>query len=282
MDWSRTKTILILALILTNGVLFYAVYGDRIASRNEEAMNDTQLTDVIELLNSHEIILESEIPDKYTVLPDLRLAYENYEGLYIVDLLLGETYSEVDGRYLSRDAEVRILGSHDLVYSPLNPMGGEVKTDVGLAKSVAQAFLSDKGLSGKSVELWNATVLDSGDVLVAFRQVEDGYFLETAYMDVVVRGEEVVTFKRKWFGSIEILDTSKTIEAPAKALFRLIPAVEDQSGLEKPVRIVSMDLGYRLISNILTINFQEGEPTPYWRFKTDTGKTIYIEAHSSE
>jgi hypothetical protein len=39
-----------------------------------------------------------------------------------------------------------------------------------------------------------------------------------------------------------------------------------------------MDLGYRLVSNILTINFQEGEPSPYWRFRTADGDVIYIEA----
>lgn len=78
------------------------------------------------------------------------------------------------------------------------------------------------------------------------------------------------------------LKTSKVIESPSKALFRLLPEIDSSETIERPVKIVSMDLGYRLVSNILTINFQEGEPSPYWRFMTSSGDVVYIEAQIQE
>ena len=278
MDWSRTKTILILALILTNGILFYALYGDNIGSDGAEDIARSQIQEVLELLESEEVELDTEIPKQNIMLPDIRLTYESYEDGNILDILLGENYNEVDGRFLSKDAEVKIHGNQDLTYKMLNPMGGYVETDLDLATTLATQFIEDYGLNNSSVAIWNSRKQESGEVLVEFRQIENGYFVENAYMDIVVKGEEIVEFNRKWFGAIKIQDTSKRIESPAKALFRLLPAIDSNSTIERPVRIDSMDLGYRLVSNILTINFKEGEPSPYWRFRTDQGDVIYIEA----
>jgi len=279
MDWSRTKTILIMALILTNSILFYALYGDRIGGNNDAALAQKQLLDVRELLESEEIYLDAEIPVRNSILPDIRLAYESYEELTIVGLLLGETYSEIDGRYLSKEAEVTIHGNQEVTFKLINPMGGFVETDLDNATVVAEKFIADRGLDSTSVVKWNSRLQDNGEVLVEFRQNEDGYFVENAYMDVLVKGNDVVEFKRKWFGAIEVQETNKRIESPAKALFRLLPAIDsNDDSIERPIRIESIDLGYRLVSNILTINFQEGEPSPYWRFRTEQGEVIYIEA----
>lgn len=278
MDWSRTKTILILALILTNGLLFFVLYGDKINSVDAAELEEKHMNEVIELLESEEIFIEAEMPDQSRVLSDISLTYESYEDENMIQLLLGNVYSKVNDRYLSKNAEVKILGSQDLIYKMLNPLGGYVETDPEEAGQIAEVFLSDKGLLNSSAVLWNSRVLEDGAVFIEYRQVEDGYFVENAYMNITVSGKDIIEFRRKWFGAIKILDTSKVIESPSKVLFRLLPEVDSNSRIERPVKIVSMDLGYRLVSDILTINFQEGEPSPYWRFKTDTGEVLYIEA----
>ncbi len=278
MDWSRTKTILIMALILTNSILFYSLYGDSLGNNSVEAAQVNQLEEVMELLNSEQIELLTEIPEVGVILPDIRLTYESYEDRNILGILLGENYSEIDDRFLSTSAEVKIYENQDLVYKTLNPMGGFVETDLDRATAFAIHFIEDHGLNNSSVALWRSRMLETGEVLVEFRQVESGYFVENAYMNITVKGEEIIEFNRKWFGSIETQESYKTIESPSKALFRLLPAIDSSSKVQRPVNIVSMDLGYRLISNILTIDFQEGEPSPYWRFKTDQGEVIYVEA----
>ena len=282
MDWSRTKTILIMALLLTNAILFFVLYGDRLGVDDIEEIEQTQLKGVIQLLKSEEIYLVSEVSGHDQYLSDIRLTYETYEDENIVKILLGDVYSKVEDRYLSKDAEIRILGTKDLIYKRLNVMGGVVETDIDKAELLATEFLETKGLMDSSVSYWTKSMQDNGSVMVEFRQVENGNFVESAYMTMTVSGDEITELKRKWFGSIQIEDTIKHIESPAKALFRLLPEIDSSNTIERPVKIVSMDLGYRLVSNILTINFQEGEPSPYWRFMTSSGEVIYIEAQTEE
>lgn len=282
MDWTRTKTILIIALILTNGVLIFSLYGDRIGADNLDEQKFKRLEEVISLLKSEDVYITSDIPTHDLYLPDVQLTYEMYENEELIKILLNKGYSKVDGRYLSKNAEVQILGAQELVYRTLNVPGGFVKTDPDTAKSVADAFLSEKGLTGESVEYWGTKTLDNGMALVQYRQTLDGHFVEDASMDFKIAGNQLAEFRRKWFGSFKTLETIKNIESPVKALFRLLPEIDSSSEVERPVKIVSMDLGYRLVSNILTINFQEGEPSPYWRFKTESGEVIYIEAQTDE
>lgn len=279
MDWSRTKTILIIALVLTNGILAYILYGDAISADDTVEIAQNQLTDVIMLLESEDIYIDTQVSARKQALEDIRLTYQTYEEDSVIRLLLGDQYSSLDdNRYLSGDAEVEILGKQELVYRTHNPMLGYVETDLEKAEQIAFDFLEEVGLFSTSVVHWDTKAQDDGSALVEFRQEENGHFVENAYMDIAVRGDELTQMNRKWFGSLKILDSDKTVESPSKALFRLLREIDSRAQIERPVHIVSMDLGYRLVSNILTINFQEGEPSPYWRFRTAGGDVIYIEA----
>jgi len=280
MDWSRTKTILIIALLLTNSVLFFVLYGDRIGARTDYENNQNQLTEVLKLLESEQVTVTTDVPTQDLVMTDIRLTYETYEDETMIQILLGENFTNIDGQYLSKDAGVRILETQELVYQLLNPLGGYVETDVDQATEIAKNFLDSVGLQYSSVAHWVTEQQDDGTVLVEFRQIEDGYFVENAYMKLIVSNTSVIELRRKWFGAIEVQDTSKIVESPAKALFRVLSEIDGNTDIQRPVEIESMDLGYRLISNILTINFQEGEPMPYWRFRTAQGDVIYIEAQT--
>lgn len=280
MDWSRTKTILIVALILTNSILFYVLYGDRIGASTAQEESQVQLEEVLKLLESEEVVVSAEIPTQNLMMADIRLTYETYTDENIIEILLGDTYTNIDGQFLTKDAEVRIIGAQELVYRPLNALEGFVDTDVEKATKIATDFLEEIGLRNTSVVHWDSRKQSNGTVMVEFRQVEEGYFVENAYMTIQVSGVEVTELKRKWFGAIETQETSKNIEPPAKALFRLLSEIDSSETISRPVEIEAMDLGYRLISNILTINFQEGEPMPYWRFRTSTGEVVYIEAQT--
>lgn len=278
MDWGRTKTILIIALIMTNSILAFILYGDLTTGNDATRVAQHQLSDVITLLESEGIFIDTEVSAKKQMLEDIRLTYQSYEDDSIIRLLLGDTFSLIDGVYLSKEAEVRILGKQELVYKKVNPLLGSVETDPDAARAVAAAFLEDVGLNSTSVAYWSTKAEGDGSVLVSFRQVENGHFVENAYMDVRVLGGETIEMRRKWFGSLKFLDSGKMVESPANALFRLLREIDSREEIERPVRIESMDLGYRLVSNILTINFQEGDPSPYWRFRTGGGEVIYIEA----
>lgn len=140
MDWSRTKTILILALILTNGLLVFVLYGDQLGADDIKDVKENQLREVVSLLESEEIYMTSEIPSEYLVLSDLKLTYEMYDDESLIMELLGSRYSKVDDRYLSKDAEVKIIGAQELIYRELNVMGGFVETDLVKAENIANAF----------------------------------------------------------------------------------------------------------------------------------------------
>lgn len=278
MNWKRTKTILIFALLATNFLLIFAMYGTDMLPHTRRSHRN-QKKNVLRILSSEGITFSADLSDEEKHLEDIRLSYETYENMGLIELLLGKSFKKEGNRFFVDDREIVIQNEQNLIYRKQYKKKDkrEEETEKKAAK-VAKKFLKEKGLDGPSVQFWKVVFEESGEFCVKYRQVENGRFMEDAHMNIFIQSNQVVGLDRKWFGSIVTLETYRSIEPPIRAAFRLIEQIDQNEEVVRPVEIESVELGYRLVSDILTIHFLEGEPTPYWRFQTSEGKALYVKA----
>ncbi len=336
MDWKRVESILIVALLITNIIVVFALHNSRALSHSEILDFKDREEIVKQLLEEKNIIIDTELNNSTDLLPNIHLTYETYEDGGFIELLLGDDYKVEGNKYISSDSEIIIKNEQNLVYkrniipavdilnhskSPLianlneddNKLNRAYSIDILLNKnlkddeisaiSVAEDFLTNKGIKSSAVQFWKVIKLDRDSYCVKYRQYEEQKFLEDAYMNVIVVGDQVVELDRKWFGSIVQIGSHSEIESPLVALFRLMSKMDDEGNIsenrkvirseddstndkkskdtknkKQPIKIVSLELVYRLVSDIVPIRFLEGDSTIYWRIETDTGKIVYMKA----
>lgn len=278
MDWQKTKSILILALVATNLILIFNIWGSKSLFADKPNVDSDEWKKVIELIREKSVHYNGGSVLAPEMLKGIKLEYQMYDAEDIAYRLLGN-YTEDTGRYKSADgSEVTLELGNKLIYTAKAKPGiGERKplTDEA-AKQLSEAFLAKAMLISSDAKLWDIT-REGNLTSVIYRQYEDKLFLDDAYMTITLKGNEVVRFERKWFNSSFALDYERQIIHPAKALYRAADQILE-SGETKPVIIEKLELGYRLDSTSLVTSVKSGEASPYWRVLTKTGNVYYIEA----
>ncbi len=335
MDWKRVESILIVALVITNAIVVFALYNSRYLSHSEILDFEQREKIVIDLLKQNNIIVNTKLDKSSSLLPNIHLTYETYDDEGFISLLLGNKYEKVDNKYISDDAQIIIKNEQNLIYKKtIIPSTSIIKSDKEFANTnfddgkfnkaysmdillnknlrddeifaigIAEDFLKEKGIKSLATQFGKVIKLDINSYCVKYRQYEDGRFLEDAYMDLIIIGDQVVELDRKWFGEIVQVGSYSEIESPLVALFRLISIMDEEGNISEnrriikseedstsdinnmisnlssnfPIKIVSLELVYRLVSDIVPIRFLEGDSTLYWRIELDTGKVVYMKA----
>ena len=75
MDWSKAKTILIVAFIITNILLIYVFIGEK--GIEEPTLKEDFIGNVEKLLKDKDIYLATEIPTDMPYLNTMNVSYEN-------------------------------------------------------------------------------------------------------------------------------------------------------------------------------------------------------------
>lgn len=278
MDWIKSKSILILALVLANLVLVYSVMDSRKAFDGNVSHEAESWKQVVAIANQKQVrILEAPAYFKES-LPGVRLEYQMYDPDQIAQNLMG-TYTVRLGKYTNNMGEEMTLeNGNKLLYAKNIPSeGANVNAlDINMAKIKAERFLDDVQFSSADMMLWNVQQQDQL-TMVIFRQYYKNLFLDDAYMAVTFQGDQIVKFERKWFNPPEDLNYTRKIITPSKALFMAIDTLYEANDLP-PIEIKALELGYRLDSSSLVSSVKAGEASPYWRVLTSSGKVYYIEA----
>ncbi len=278
MDWTKSKSILMIALILTNFILLYGVMDSKHAFDNNFDHEAESWSEVIEIGKQKQITFDQPPVYYSNTLQGIRLEYQMYNTEQIAQNLLG-TYMVNLGRYQNKLGDEMIFeNGNKLLFTKNNSKNPIVSQDLdqSVAKIKAEQFLSDIQLSSADMFFWNVEK-GNGLTTVIFRQYYKKLFLDDAYMAVTFQGSKVIKFERKWFNPPEILNYSRKIIQPSKALFMAFDSVQ-QAGETVPIKIKYLELGYRLDSSALVSSIKAGEASPYWRVLTDKGKVYYIKA----
>lgn len=285
MDWSKAKTILIIALIIVNlivGSLF-------LIEKKEERSQEFDESEVISKLNKKGIELDVDIPTGKNELKGLVVEYELYEAddinerffggkgsiNYINEDLFevtqqGETVTVINGKLLIYEKEE--TETEENTYKILIDSSDPLKR----ANEIAMKFMEERGFFTEDMKLTFLNLTEEGYYLT-YSNIYDGNYIESSFTTVEIRNEKVFKMERTWLDVKQSEDVVlKTIPAK-KALLELLMKEEVYGK-----RITDISICYYFdpekqdyFSKYKEI--VEGKTIPAWRVQFSDGYKIILD-----
>lgn len=255
MDWSKIKTVLIWAFLITNLLLGYTLYRDMVMDPSREFFSDEYIENLDKLLEKKSIKLDTELMRNGEVMGPISVAYEFYR-----EEQLDKVFSEGDGEYTTVDnKEIRYKGK--MMFNDFNEKEAKINTEIFLEK---YGFTKDRYL--KSIEK------DTDYIRIIYSAKRNEYFLDGCYMEFFITTDGNFTFKSLWFKPIDESFQKERIITSVEALIKAYNKIPSGS------RIVEVIPGYYLDTNLNNKNTTMAKAFPVWRIKLEGDKFIYIQA----
>ncbi len=273
MDWSRVKSILIIALLITNLIIVLFIVIDDVT---ESQMSTAEQRVLIEkILKDADVDnqIEQAMPIIETM-PQLTIAYQMYEMPVFASQFLGK-FSEVGGAY--QNSQYKMTFNDNTLYIVNLNKSKDEAAHLEQAELTAQGFINRYFGETIDYELLDKRVEEDAVILQYGQKYQNFYIYDTA-MNIVVRGDQVVSFQRKWM----MIQTSNKAPQSVKTCYRALFSAIDQFAAQAPVTIEAVDLGYRLEKTLLGENVQSGDALPYYRFKLANKKPLFVPALSEK
>ncbi len=282
MNWSKAKTILIIALLFANAILGYFVF------RDVEAMgesSDQYLDDKVqELLMRKEIELGSLIPEKPDTIYNLTVEFEKtdpydinarfFEGRGIREYRKEEGIEEI---YRGSETVILINGK-ELIYTNTENLDiNNQKLDVAEAESIARNFLEDRGYSTQDMVLSHSENKNTIYIL-EFSKIFDENYVEMGHTKVTIEGKIVREIERLWLNTAEIQQADLSVPSASKALLGLL-SIDSAYGK----KISRIDFCYYFDpekQNVgdLFLQAAQGTALPAWRVQFDDGTKVILDS----
>lgn len=279
MDWPKIKSILIIVLIVTNLMLGFSYYLNRLRFETQVKNN---FEDVMKLYSSKEVAVveaEFEFPQS--------LRSSNVEFLQtdssIVQNLLGAGFT-FDGEQYQYEDKVVILDDSKVIYA-LQEHINRVKVDVHkntdkIDATLEQSFMMDKvmkfiGAYGLIIDFDASEILSVGDyVVVRLYQSIEGYKLVESITNFWIYKDEVVGFMRENPIKISTVQGFKyDIISVDRALYSLLPKIEQKD------TVLDITIVYKLNDeSLLVTNLVQGEALPYYQITLKSGNQFHVRA----
>jgi|GEM_PF-1208938 len=263
MDWSKAKTILIIALLLTN-VFLVLTYGD--FGKKESSGTFDQQT-LILLLSDRGVELATDIPEKPKAMQLLSVAVIHVPEEEIQALRAGEGSSEL----------FDITGMLD------DEAFGDIKTTYVMEAYVDRArnFITALGLMSDSVVFDSVSTEspDSGEVVVRFETMADDFKVEESYMECIFSQGRLVDFESNWLNPAGYSRKKVAVMDPAVALLSLVSDGDVEKAEAGVVRVDSIELIYWLDSQTADIEQAVKDTAfPTWRITYNGDSVKYFNA----
>jgi hypothetical protein len=268
MDWSKTKNILIVALVMTNLILGYYVWHERLPFDKQDY--NMRIEDLQNILMDHHIDVSSLNPDIVSEMPVVFVAFKQQLLYEIAPTLLGESTQDPQGRYVSQDY---LLGLKDPYTLELVRKEGAK----GFAVDTAEEWIREHFAYTEDFVLTDTRETDKG-ILYQYTQQVNDFFLEGSYMKLLVQDNRIVTFERKWYDVTLQGDQTIQVAPYAVVLYRLMDVIFEVEPSFKDVLIEKVALGYKLESTLFDMALEAGEASPYFKFYSRSGRTYLVQA----
>lgn len=277
MDWSKAKSILIIAFIVTNLFLVYVLYSTQ--SIDNTNVDYEFINDVKDLLLEKKINIDSTIPTEIPSLPLLTIEYETYDPHELADTFLGEyTIEEVeDNEYYKNGKEaLTINNSNEIIYTNENNTEKLNSLEKDELIALAEKFIRDKGFAIDDYKLSDFRESD-GTYSIEFNKYIENIFLEKSYMKFSIDEYGIRRFERYWVISAELGESSITLVSAPRALLKLV-TIEDAYGKT----IIDIVPCYYLdLTKHTSIgdpkNMKGGKAALAWRIQFSDGTKIFLE-----
>lgn len=255
MDWSRTKTVLIWAFLITNLLLGYILYKDFLVDSKREFFTQEYRKNLNLLFEKKDIKIKTELPTITQDMGPITVVYDFY-----TQDQLKKIFFEPEGEYTTIDGkEIRYKGK--MKFNEFNEKEAKINAEIFLEK---YGFTKDRYL--KYIQKGN----DYIKVVYSGRTEE--YFLDGCYIEFFIATDGNFTFKSVWFKPINDKFQKGDIITSVEALIKAYSKIPKGSTVEEVIQ------GYYLDADLNSKNTTMAKAFPVWRIKYDSNKYIYIQA----
>lgn len=279
MDWSKAKSILIIALIVTNVLLGYVLFLD--SNVVDATLKESFVQQTINILNEKDIKLSTDIPIKNESLYGLTVEYETLSSQTLnknffnnrgsVDLK-SEGFIEI----VHGDETITLVNNKLLIYeSKSNDKIYNIQSEEQ-AIEVAHNFLNEKSIS---ISDMNLTFIKNvnGIYNLEFTKVYVDNFLETTFTNIKLDNRGVIKLERTWLNTIETGERAIDISSAPKSLLALI-SMEEVYG--KTIKDISLCYYFDPEKHDYLADpgeAQRGRTIPAWRIQFEDGYKVFID-----
>ncbi|CAK7060679.1 YcdB/YcdC domain-containing protein [Tissierella carlieri] len=282
MDWSKAKTILIVAFLITNILLGVVLFlsGRQVETATKEGF----IEDVTKLLNNKNILIDTEISREIPSLNTLIVEYE------ILDLYeINKNYFNGEGKIESTDQGskgiiynneyVLIENRKKLTYENNNEEEKYTNLNEEQAKTIALEFLQDKNYDTSDMLLYYAKEQDNSYRL-EFSKIYNSRYVERANTIVEVDKRGVKKLERIWLRALDEGETPIYISTAPKAILSLL-SMEEVYG--KTIKDISLCYYFDPIEQDYLKEYKnpkKGKANPAWRVLFDDGYKVIIDNYN--
>lgn len=281
MNWNKTKTILIIALLITNVIMLGYLYTENRLLNNPAISDRMVYQDVLAVLKERNIQVAFQEMPQAEGIQAVEAAYETYDLTAVAPRFLKGKFELNPGETQARSGQetLQIQGGISLLYENKGlPPSVKVPAEEE-ALDMARKFLAAHYYAVDENTILNSVRIRENDLEVVFGQQASHRQIENGVMRLVVSDQGVRSFERKWLRILKVREMTYEIIPPGRALMKLseeIPREDQLSGQQ--IIITAMTLGYKLDTDALNTNIQSGDLSPYWRFTTRSGRTYTVKA----
>ena len=243
MDFSKAKTILIIALIITDLFLIFTYGIDR--DNSTALKNETAL---ISILESNEIIVDADIPGAHEEMPVLSVEYKDISK------------QEIDA--LITDADIT----------------AEKKTQQGF-ENAAKEFVNYLGMMSTYIYVQEVAIDQAADTArVVFACRADDFCVDGSYMICSFTGDKLTGFESHWLEPGDFSDKELETISAAVALLSFMSEKDD----DREIHIKDIEMVYWVNDLYETSDAVYDTALPAWRITLEDGETVHIEAFERE
>lgn len=285
MEWSKTKTILIIALLITNLIIGYFGWQEYWSSSRGD-YHELE-ADMTAILAANHIDVSRLQEQSLGEMPSLYAAYNPYQLDVLAEELLQKDYKQSADTFQDSEYELSLKDPYTLSLVWRRP----IKTIQNSENGVLLSKEDEESEADKLVSAWviqhfgiekdfqlSNTVRTEEGIVLNYTQYYDDFFIDGSYMSALVNGNRMIRFERKWFNFEVRSEPNITIAPYAIALYRLMDQVYAVHKTVNHIEMTEVALGYRLEGNVFNTDIQAGEISPYYKFKATNGQTYLVEA----
>ncbi|MEN1760115.1 two-component system regulatory protein YycI [Anoxynatronum sibiricum] len=290
MDWTKAKSILIAAFLVTNLLLGAALLTD--PTRQQAAgVSEAYLQQTLAFLEDENVVLETPLPRQTPSLSAITVTYRFFENSMITRLL-GDDWEQIAPHtYQSTSGQVTITNDKLLAWQPAEPLSPPPDLREETLETVSQALLenydfSTGGLTLSQIYLGMVPEYDAEPLhKLVYEQTYQGRFVGESYVHVYMNQRGVVAVEALLLEDPAASDQTGTprvmISAP-EALLRKLDEIGRVHRGEGPVVVSRVEAGYyfALTRDPFTQweSVASGTAVPAWKIVLKNGTTFYQEA----
>lgn len=241
MDWTKAKTILIVALLITNLVLLATWFSQ--GSRFEtDAKEMEEVT--ISLLEDKGIYIETAIPKERPRMGSLTVQYDTVDKEKIDQLLAQQ-----------------------------KPIAQTDQTDENY-RIISEAFIEAAGLMTENVTF--SHIASTGvDTQVFYKNYINDIPIEDSYIICTIREGKLIGFERYWLNPIKINDIEREVTPALAALIRFMT----ENAQQEEIHVQEISLVYWLDSSVIDTESPITDTAfPAWKIIYNRGEVSHIMA----